>query len=40
MRYIIDANGMRIGIYQCERDECELLLNSLMRFDAMRIIVD
>ena len=38
--YIINTNGMRIGIYQCEYDECELLLSSLMRFDAMRIIVD
>ena len=40
MCYIIDVNGMRIGIYQSERDECKLLLSGLMRFDAMRITVD
>ena len=39
MHYIINTNGMHIGIYQCERDECKLLLSSLMHFEAMRIIV-
>ena len=39
MHYIINTNGMHIGIYQCEHDECKLLLSSLMRFEAMHIIV-
>ena len=40
MHYIIMKSGIRIGIYQCEHDECELLQISLMCFDAMQIIVN
>ena len=37
MRYIIINSEMRVRIYQCERNECELLQTSLMHFDVMRM---